>query len=139
MDLDHDITQLIPLLDELGYPASVEKLQKRLNIMAHDPHYFTFIVHDAQKIIGFMGCIKQYAWQYDGFLLRIEAFIIKQEYRHQGLGQQFLSFVEGFARKHAIHQIILNSGNRPERQAAHHFYRQNGFTVSSTGFSKKLD
>ncbi|WOE40571.1 GNAT family N-acetyltransferase [Acinetobacter chinensis] len=139
MDSDHDIAQLTALLDELGYPVSVENLQKRLKIIAHEPYYFTFVACDAQKVIGFMGCIKQYAWQYDGFLLRIEALIIKQEYRNQGLGHQFLSFIEDFAHEHAIHQIILNSGNRPERQAAHAFYLQNGFSISSTGFSKKID
>lgn len=47
--------------------------------------------------------------------------------------------IEQNARRQGLKRILLNSGNRPERHAAHAFYQNLGFETYSLGFTKYLN
>ncbi|WP_412734148.1 GNAT family N-acetyltransferase [Halalkalibacterium halodurans] len=66
------------------------------------------------------------------------AMAVNASERGKGIGSKLLQAVEDWAIKHDISTIVLNSGNRQERQIAHRFYEAAGFVPKATGFYKQL-
>lgn len=62
-----DIEELIPLYADLGYPATVEVLRKRLGILLHQPSYQLLVAVLDEKVVGFIGFSKLYFFERDGF------------------------------------------------------------------------
>ncbi|TPE69145.1 GNAT family N-acetyltransferase [Halalkalibacterium halodurans] len=70
--------------------------------------------------------------------VRIAALAVNASERGKGNGSKLLQAVEDWAIKHDISTIVLNSGNRQERQIANRFYEAAGFVPKATGFYKQL-
>jgi hypothetical protein len=45
---------------------------------------------------------------------------------------------EDWANEQDIDTIVISSGNREERKAAHIFYQKMGYAIKSSGFFKQL-
>ncbi len=84
------------------------------------------------------GATTGYFYEHDGGYVRILAFVVKADFRNQGIAKRLLQAVEDWAKQIKAATLVLNSGNRPEREAAHVFYIKQGFEAKSTGFVKKL-
>lgn len=136
--LTDDLEALSHLTTQLGYPNPPEQLKQRIETLQQDPKYTTWIAEYQNQIIGYVGLIEQFTWQFDGVVLVIQAFVIDETYRGKGLGKLFLQEIEKIAFNKNITSITLNSGNRPERFDAHEFYKKIGFQVTSLGFKKIL-
>lgn len=137
--LDHDLDALTELTTQLGYPIKPEHLKDRIETLQQDPKYTTWVAEYENQIVGYVGLIEQFTWQFDGEILVIQAFVIDETYRGKGLGKLFLQEIEKIAFNKNITSITLNSGNRPERLDAHEFYKKVGFQVTSLGFKKYLE
>ncbi|NHB58425.1 GNAT family N-acetyltransferase [Acinetobacter sp. 194] len=137
-NLTRDLETLTRLTAQLGYPTPPEQLKQRIETLQQDPKYSTWVAEYQNQIIGYVGLIQQFKWQYDGEVLVIQAFVINEKYRGQGFGKLFLKEIEKIALNKNITSITLNSGNRPERLGAHEFYKKQGFKVTSLGFKKML-
>lgn len=137
--LDHDLDALTELTTQLGYPIKPEHLKDRIENLQKDPKYTTWVAEYQNQIIGYVGLIEQFTWQYDGEILVIQAFVIDNKYRGQGLGKLFIQEIEKMALNKNIKNLFLDSGNRPERIDAHEFYKKIGFEVKSLGFKKNLE
>lgn len=137
-DITTDIPDTTRLTVELGYPTTEELFQKRMATIITVPDYYTFVACDNNKVIGYIGTARQYFWEQDGTFFKIQALVVKQEYRKMGVGAALLQHVEKLAREQGASLLLLNSGNRPEREAAHRFYLDMGFEIKSTGFRKAL-
>nr|WP_237700178.1 GNAT family N-acetyltransferase [Caldalkalibacillus thermarum] len=64
--------------------------------------------------------------------------VVRSTHRGLGIGKKLLSAVEQWAKKKEARAIVLNSGNREEREPAHRFYTGQGFKPRSTGYSKSI-
>lgn len=133
-----DFPEMQPLLTQLGYPATVEAVQARFEHLCTFRDYEVFVAEDHEEIVGMIGFIKQFAFEMDGPIVRIQALIVDEMHRNKGVAQALIEKVEIWAKEQQCVVLTLNSGNRPERQAAHAFYRKHGFIGKSTGFSKWL-
>ena len=138
LNLENDIIFITHLTAQLGYPTPPEQLKQRIETLQQDPKYSTWVAEYQNQIIGYVGLIEQFTWQYDGEVLVIQAFVIDEKYRGQGFGKLFLKEIEKIALNKNITSITLNSGNRPERLGAHEFYKKQGLKVTSLGFKKML-
>lgn len=138
LNLNQDLLKLTELTKQLGYPMDVQHFKKRLELIHLDPKYITLIAEYNQKIVGYVGLIEQFTWQFDEKVLIIQAFVIDENFRGLGLAKQFLQVIEAFALQKNIKSINLNSGNRPERIVARGFYKKQGFNIDSLGFKKIL-
>ena len=136
--LTHDLEALKNLTEQLGYLTTSEQLQQRIETLQQDPKYTTWVAEYQNQIIGYVGLIQQFTWQFDGEILVIQAFVIDEKYRGKGFGKLLLQEIEKIAQNKNITSITLNSGNRPERLDAHEFYKKQGFEVTSLGFKKIL-
>lgn len=134
-----DLSSVTILTNELGYPTTVEQMKIRMEQILPLDNYWTFVAVADNQVVGYIGINKNYFWEQDGTFIRIQALVVKKEFRRHHVGRQLIEAAEKHARQLKSRLLILNSGNREEREAAHRFYPNMGFEGKSTGYSKKLD
>lgn len=133
-----DIPQMAYLMGQLGYPTTVEQMRMRFEKISAEPAYHTLVIEVEGKAVGMSGLCTGIFYESDGIYARIVAFVVDDTYRKKGLGKLLLAESEEWARSKGAVGIVLNSGNRTERLAAHAFYKAMGYREKSTGFAKQL-
>ncbi len=133
-----DIEALSLLMDDLGYPTDAGQMQTRFNKINPHPDYKTIVAELNDEVVGMAGLCKGIFYEMDGLYMRILAFVVKENCRKMGIGKKLILAAEDWAIEQGLHTILINSGNRAERQASHLFYEQMGYSVKSSGFVKKL-
>jgi GNAT superfamily N-acetyltransferase len=123
-----DIPKLARLMGDLGYPVSQEQMETRLNNIGSHPDYCTLVAFHTGLL-----------YNTDGIHIRVIALVTDSNYRGIGAGKKLMLAVEDFAEQLGAAGIVLNSGNRTEREDAHHFYLSLGYQAKSTGFVKTLN
>lgn len=134
----NDIVELTSLVEQLGYPTTIESMKTRFNNIESSPDYHTLLASFDGKIVGMIGLIKGYYYEMDGSYVRIVAFVVDSKFRGKGIGKKLLEEAESWARSIGANGIGLNSGNRSERFNAHKFYKNMGYVEKSIGFAKSL-
>ena len=133
-----DIEELTLLMTDLGYPATVAEMQTRFKgIFAH-PDYRTIIAVIDDEIVGLSGLCKGIYYEKNGPYLRILVFVVKETRRKRGIGKILIKASEDWAIEQGLNSVLINSGNREARKAAHVFYQKMGYAVKSSGFVKEL-
>ena len=56
----NDIEELTSLIEQLGYPTTIENMQTRFSNIKSSPDYHTLIVSYDGKIVGMIGMVKGY-------------------------------------------------------------------------------
>lgn len=130
-----DINDLTSLMEQLGYPTSVEQMRVRFE---ETPNHYTLVAEYDGKVVGMIGFHTGVLYNSDGIYARVIAFVVDSNYRNKGIGRRLLSEAEKYAKNLDADGIGLNSGNRAERENAHQFYKKMGYCVKSTGFVKRL-
>lgn len=138
-DASANHTEAITLLmDDLGYPTPLSEMRIRLeNIFAH-PDYRTIVAVLNGEIVGFSGLVKGVTFERSGTYIRIIAFVVKKDVRNKGIGQALIKASEDWAIQLGASCVVISSGNRDERKAAHAFYQKSGYAIKSSGFFKQL-
>ncbi|MBQ4870354.1 GNAT family N-acetyltransferase [Priestia megaterium] len=134
-----DIPHLVHLMDQLGYPTSLERLESRFSNIQSQPNYHTLVAELNNKVVGMVGLCHNLFYEYDSSYVRIVAFIVDADHRRKGIGEKLMNEAEKWAIGQEATHIMLNSGNIEERKVAHKFYLNMGYKNKSTGFSKSLD
>lgn len=133
-----DVEAIALLMDELGYPTPVTEMQAKLkNIFSH-PDYRTIVAVSNNEIVGFSGLMKGFSFERSGKYIRIISFVVKNDVRNKGIGKLLIKASEDWAVEQNIDTIVISSGNRDDRKAAHIFYQKMGYAIKSSGFFKQL-
>ncbi|WP_100487308.1 GNAT family N-acetyltransferase [Sporolactobacillus pectinivorans] len=135
--VEKDCKDIASLINQLGYPTTVKQMHERFCKL--NSAYQTFVADYEGHVIGLIGLCKGLFYEIDGSYIKIVALVIDSKYRHEGIGKKLLIAAEEWALAQGIKSVGVNSGNRPERCAAHQFYRNMGFIDKSIGFIKHLD
>ena len=138
LQLEQDLYAIHALTTQLGYLTTVENIQQRWQRIHQDANDLTLVVEHEQQVIGYAGLIQEYTWEFDGGYLRIQAFVVNQAHRGQGVGKSFIATIEELAKQRDLKLIQVNSGNCEERLTAHAFYQNLSFDAYSIGFRKYL-
>lgn len=133
-----DISELLYLYEQLGYPSTREELEKRLQIIFAHADYQTLVAIKGHKLVGIIGLIKGYSYEHDVCYIKIAILVVDEDYRGKGIGKKLIQEAEKWAKLQDITTITLNSGNREERKSAHDFYQHLGYLPKSIGFFKDL-
>jgi GNAT superfamily N-acetyltransferase len=133
-----DLDAAVELMRDLGYPASRTQMRKRMEAISSDPSYATLVAELDGEVAGMAGLRLLYGYEYDDPVVQIPVLVTKATYRGMGAGKALIRHAEKWARDRRAFALVLTSGNRPEREAAHHFYRHMGFAVTGLRFLKKL-
>ncbi|MGB3261281.1 GNAT family N-acetyltransferase [Paenisporosarcina sp.] len=134
----NDIPELVGLMDQLGYPTSVDKMKSRFKAISSNSSYHTLVADYNGKVVGMAGLCTNLFYEYDGSYVRIVSFVVDSNYRRKGIGEKLIKQVENWAKEQEAIAIGLNSGNREERKGAHQFYLDMGYKEKSIGFTKNL-
>ncbi len=136
--VENDLEQITALMTDLGYPTTLGEFSVRFkNISAH-PDYRTIVAVLGDELVGMSGLSKNIYYEHNGMYMRILAFVVKQGRRELGIGKLLIKASEDWAVEQGLHTVVIGSGNRPEREAAHAFYQKQGYAIKSSGFVKKL-
>lgn len=60
--------------------------------------------------------------------------VVNKKHRKYGIGKKLIDRAKEIIRDQDGNTLVLNSGNRIDREDAHKFYFDNGFSAKSTGF-----
>lgn len=131
-----DFDTLTELIKQLGYPSTSSKVSDRLSKINSSKNYKTFVAEVSEKVVGFIGLSKLYAYEYDGDYVRIVALVVNEQYRGKGIGSRLVESAEKWALEENAIAVSLNSGiNRKE---AHAFYESIGYSIKGYSFSKNI-
>lgn len=133
-----DLAALTLLINELGYPTTLEEMRDRFSKIADHPDYRTIVAVLNNEVVGMAGLAKGIFYEKNGYYLRILALVVKQNSRGKGVGKVLLTAAENWAKKQGLTSVLVNCGNRREREQAHRFYHAMGYVVKSAGFVKHL-
>jgi GNAT superfamily N-acetyltransferase len=133
-----DVPALASLMEQLGYPTTVENMTVSFINIDSNPSYHTMVAEEDGKVVGMIGLYTGILYNKDGLYARVIAFVVDSNYRNKGIGKLLINEAERWARNQGADSIGLNSGNRPERDNAHQFYKRMGYVEKSTGFVKSL-
>ena len=133
-----DISSMTELTNTLGYDTTIEQMTTRMETILQLDNYWTFVALLDRKIVGYIGLNKSYFWEQDGYYIRIQALVVNEEYRRIGVGQKLIKHAEKLALQINAKLLVLNCGNRNERDSAHKFYPKIGFEPKSTGYIKRI-
>jgi len=135
---ESDLAELTGLMTDLGYPTTYDEFAVRFKDIAAHPDYKTIVAVAGDELVGMAGLSKNIFYEMNGMYLRVLAFVVKQNRRELGIGRLLIEASEHWAVEQGLNTVLISSGNRTERDAAHAFYKKMGYAIKSSGFVKKL-
>ena len=131
-----DFDQIIPLVYVLNEEnVSEDVLKLRFNEMKHQNYECAGVFDDNDNLIGISGlwfCTRHYA----GKSIELDHVYIRPEHRNNGLGKQFMSWIEGYVKRKGYQSIELNA--YVQNYPSHKFYYNEGYEILGYHFLKKL-
>lgn len=130
-----DINLIVPLVEALNdYKISAEILKQRFSEIVLQ-NYECVVAYDGETLIGVCGlwfCTRHYS----GKSVEPDHFFINPEYRGQGLGKQFLEWINKYVSAKGFEVMELNT--YVSNYQSHKFYFNEGFKILGYHFIKKL-
>ena len=133
-----DAAALAALLAELGYPGTGGFVRERLHAVSVAPSSFVVVAEDADGVTGLAAASVMPLLHEDGSWCRLSALVVAEGSRRAGVGRALVAEVEERARASGCRYLEVTSGERPERGAAHRFYRSLGLEEVSRRYLKEL-
>ena len=132
----NDISALLPLFAELGYPTSLEDLIARFKRFLQNSGYGVAVCEQEGQVMGWVAWSKSDLFILDKVRFHIEGLVVASEYRGKGIGKKLMEFVEEIAKKYSPAIIDLTSGLRRAGDGSHEFYKSLGY--KNEGYMAKL-
>lgn len=130
-----DLEQIIPLVYQLNDGEVSEKLLKsRFDEMKHQS-YECAVIFDGNTLVGVTGlwfCTRHYV----GKSVELDHVYILPEHRGNGLGKQFMAWINNYVKALVCNSIELNT--YVQNYPSHKFYYNEGFEILGYHFLKKL-
>ncbi|NQY08531.1 MAG: GNAT family N-acetyltransferase [Flavobacteriales bacterium] len=132
---ESSIKDILPLAQQLNEKISVENLEERQSKMFQFDNYICFGLYENETLVGISSgwiTIKFYS----GKQLEVDNFVIDNAKRSNGLGKQFVKFIEEWAVVNECRTLELNSyvGNT----RSHIFYERHGYFPLGYHFQKHM-
>jgi GNAT superfamily N-acetyltransferase len=130
-----DAGAIAHLLDQLGYPATAEQVDRRVaRLGAADA---LFLAELDGEVCGLAGLHVSPALEYDGDAAKVSALVVHQDFRRRGIGAALMRAVEEEARSRGCVLLYLTTAER--REDAHAFYRTIELEETGRRFAKRLE
>ena len=130
-----EIDAVVSLVERLNhYKYSDIVLKHRFEDM-FDQNYECAGIYDGDKLIGVSGmwfCTRHYV----GKSMEVDHVYIDEDYRNQGLGKQFFTWIYDYAKRKGYESVELNT--YVQNYPSHKFYYNEGFQILGYHFAKKL-
>lgn len=132
----NDAAALAHLMGELGYDTTKSEMQMRLQRVAIDERYRTFVAVCDHKVCGMIGTLTYPSIEHNDLSGRIVALVILSTMRRRGIGRALIATAEKDFAQRGVERIALNT--RLAREDAHKFYESLGYERNGFRFTKHL-
>jgi GNAT superfamily N-acetyltransferase len=133
----HDAAAIARLLDQLGYPAAVEQVKRRLHRLERSDADVLLVAEADGEVVGLASLHVSPALEYDGDAGKLSAIVVDERHRGRGIARALVGAIEREARRRGCVLLFLTTAER--REDAHAFYRAVGFEETGRRFAKRLD
>lgn len=130
-----DALILSQLLAQLGYPASIDESERRIQFYKQDG-YRLLMAELGDQTIAFIALHWYRAIHHSEMIGRVVAFCVDERYRAKGSGSRLLKYAEDFFQDLHCMKVELTSNLR--RKESHEFYFRRGYQQTSMHFVKFL-
>ena len=132
----NDVAALAQLMCELGYETTKLEMQMRMEKIAADERYRTFVAMRDDKVCGMIGTLTYPSYEHNDLSGRIVALVILSTMRRRGIGRALISTAEKDFVQRGIRRVALNT--RLAREDARKFYESLGYERNGFRFTKDL-
>jgi ribosomal protein S18 acetylase RimI-like enzyme len=132
----NDAAALAQLMCELGYETTKLEMQTRLERIASDERYRTFVAVRDSKVCGMIGTLTSLSYEHNDLGGRILALVTLKTLRRHGIGRALIATAEKEFAQRGIRRVALNT--RLTRDDAHKFYESLGYERNGWRFVKQL-
>lgn len=133
-----DITAIVELSGQLGYPTNAEQVTRRLVEIFINPEHSVWIAElESGAVVGWVHVTRTTWLEIDPFA-EIGGLVVDAAHRSQGIGKALLDKAEAWALENGLSRLRVRSN--VIRSRAHHFYEEAGYFIikSQHVFEKKL-
>jgi GNAT superfamily N-acetyltransferase len=131
-----DAAGLARLMCELGYETTKSEMHIRMERIAADERYRTFVaIHDG-GVCGMIGTITFSSYEHNDCGGRILALAVLSTMRRRGIGRSLVVTAEADFVQRGIRRVALNT--LLSRQDAHEFYESLGYERNGWRFVRQL-
>ncbi|MGO3361287.1 MAG: GNAT family N-acetyltransferase [Corynebacterium sp.] len=135
-----DAQGVLPLLDQLGYPAGQEGIRSRIGRFLQAPEICCWVAdgggEDGDRLIGQLAGQLSWHIELEKPVARLSAIVVDEEARGQGVGQRLIGVFERWARVRGAGKMVLTSSTH--REETHVFYLHLGWEATGLRFVKDL-
>lgn len=118
------------LCQQLGYPATREQVERRLNQIRADERHSVYVASRADgEILGWIHVALRKLIMDDRYA-EIEGLVVDESQRRRGAGRLLMEQAERWARTNGC--VAVNLRSNVVRREAHDFYERIGYTHIKT-------
>jgi len=132
----NDAAVLAQLMCELGYKTTESEMQMRMERIAADERYRTFVAARDGKVCGMIGTLTNPSYEHNDHGGRILALATLKTMRRHGIGRALIATAEKDFVQRGIRRVALYT--RFAREDAHKFYESLGYDRNGWRFVKQL-
>jgi ribosomal protein S18 acetylase RimI-like enzyme len=132
----NDAAALAQLMCELGYETTKSEMQMRMERIAADDCYRTFVAVLDGQVCGMIGTLVCPSYEHNDSGGRILALATLGTMRRCGIGRALIAAAEEDFAHRGIRRVALNT--RLAREDAHKFYESLGYERNGWRFVKQL-
>ena len=131
-----DSPAIAALMTSLGYPTTAEQMAARLDRIAREDGYATFVAVENGEVLGVIGAGLGPQYDSDAPAGRILALSVDPASQGRGVGAALVERAEAWLKAQGAAAVVVSS--RHERRAAHRFYERLGYAATGLRFGKRL-
>jgi ribosomal protein S18 acetylase RimI-like enzyme len=110
-------------LSELGYPTTLENLNRRFLKFLSNPGYGVAVYEKDNKMLGLVAWAKSTLFVSDKTRFHIEGLIVLKSHRGIVIGRKLVEFVEKIAMQYYPVIVDLTSATVRAQDGTHEFYK----------------
>jgi ribosomal protein S18 acetylase RimI-like enzyme len=131
-----DAAAIARLMCELGYETTKSEMQTRVERIATDERYCTFVAVRDGKVSGMISTLRHATHEHDDYSGKIIALVVSKKQRRCGIGRALIAAAEKDFRSRGVTRVSLTT--RFARRGAHRFYESLGYSRTGFRFAKTL-
>lgn len=124
-----DGSRIAGLSGQLGYPASVGDMKRRIEEINRDDNCELLVAESDGSVVAWL-LIHVYRLISSDCLAQVAGLVVDRAHRNQGIGALLMERAEEWARRKKCRGVMLRS--RSTRKDAHTFYKRLGYSEIKT-------
>jgi GNAT superfamily N-acetyltransferase len=124
-----DVTAISELSAQLGYPASIDHITRRVDEICGDESCLLLVCEADGAVVAWL-LVHIYRLVTSDRLAQVAGLVVDEASRGRGIGAELMKRAEEWAGENGCRGIMLRS--RTARKEAHAFYRRLGYSEIKT-------